>query len=49
MTLSGSGPSVVVWAEPDRAAAVRAELESSLPAGTTVLTLRVARRGARTA
>ena len=48
VTLSGSGPSVVVWAEPDRAAAVALELESSLPAGTTVLTLRVASRGART-
>ena len=46
MTLSGSGPSVVVWAEPERAAAVADELESLLPADTTVLTLRVAREGA---
>jgi homoserine kinase len=47
VTLSGSGPSVVVWAEPDRAAALAQELASSLPAGTTVLTLRVASEGAR--
>jgi homoserine kinase len=47
VTLSGSGPSVVVWAEPERAAAVAQELESSLPPGTTVLTLRVASEGAR--
>jgi homoserine kinase len=47
VTLSGSGPSVVVWAEPDRAAAVAQELESTLPAGTTVLTLRIASEGAR--
>jgi homoserine kinase len=46
VTLSGSGPSVVVWAEPDRATAVARELESLLPADTTVLTLRVAREGA---
>ena len=49
MTLSGSGPSVVVWAEPERAGAVARELESTLPAGTTVLTLRVAREGAHAA
>ena len=46
VTLSGSGPSVVVWAKPERAAAVADELESLLPADTTVLTLRVAREGA---
>ena len=49
VTLSGSGPSVVVWAEPERAGAVARELESTLPAGTTVLTLRVAREGAHAA
>jgi len=48
VTLSGSGPSVVVWAEPDRAAAVAQELTSLLPDDTTVLTLRVAREGAHT-
>ncbi|HTR33548.1 MAG TPA: hypothetical protein VMH47_06700 [Gaiellaceae bacterium] len=48
LTLSGSGPSVVVWAEPGRAAAVAEELESLLPDDTTVLTLRVAREGAHT-
>ena len=48
VTLSGSGPSVIVWAEPERAGAVAHELESLLPAGTSVLTLRVAREGAHT-
>lgn len=47
VTLSGSGPSVVVWARPERAAAVARELESTLPPGTTVLALRVAHEGAR--
>ena len=47
VTLSGSGPSVVVWAEPERADAVAQELESSLPLGTKVLALRVASEGAR--
>ena len=48
VTLSGSGPSVVVWTEPERAGAVAHELESTLPAGTTVLTLPVVSQGART-
>lgn len=49
VTLSGSGPSVVVWAALERAAEVAAELERSLPGGTRVLPLRVAPRGARLA
>lgn len=49
VTLSGSGPSVVVWAENDRAADVTRELEESLPDDTMVLPLRVAQEGARTA
>ncbi len=48
ITLSGSGPSVVVWVEPERAESVASELETLLPADTTVLTLRVARQGAHT-
>lgn len=46
VTLSGSGPSVVVWADEPDVAAVAAELERTLPADTTVLPLRVARKGA---
>ena len=46
LTLSGSGPSVVVWALPEHAAAVAAELEDSLPDDTRVLQLRVAQEGA---
>jgi len=46
VTLSGSGPSVVVWADPARAADVAHELERSLPDDTTVLPLRVAQEGA---
>ena len=49
VTLSGSGPSVVVWAAPDRADGVAAALESSLPDDTRVLPLRVAQEGARLA
>ena len=49
VTLSGSGPSVVVWAENDRAAEVARELKDSLPDDTMVLPLRVAQEGARTA
>jgi homoserine kinase len=49
VTLSGSGPSVVVWAENDRAAEIALELEDSLPDDTMVLPLRVAQEGARTA
>jgi homoserine kinase len=46
VTLSGSGPSVVVWAENDRAADVALELKDSLPDDTMVLPLRVAQEGA---
>jgi homoserine kinase len=49
VTLSGSGPSVVVWAENARAADVALELKNSLPDDTMVLPLRVAQEGARTA
>jgi homoserine kinase len=49
LTLSGSGPSVVVWAAHERAADVAAELERILPADTRVLALRVAQEGARLA
>jgi homoserine kinase len=45
-TLSGSGPSVVVWAEKDSAERVAAALERALPDGTRVLPLRVAHEGA---
>ena len=37
VTLSGSGPSVVVWAAHDRAAGVAAELRETLPDDTRVL------------
>jgi homoserine kinase len=46
VTLSGSGPSVVVWARPERADDVVGELGRSLPDHTTVLPLRVAQEGA---
>ena len=46
VTLSGSGPSVVVWAERERAGDVARELEGTVPAGTRVLPLPVAREGA---
>ena len=46
VTLSGSGPSVVVWAEPDRVDEVVASLEQSVPSSATVLPLRVAQAGA---
>lgn len=49
VTLSGSGPSVVVWASQERAAEVATELERSLPPDTRVLPLRVAQEGARLA
>ena len=49
VTLSGSGPSVVVWAENARAADVARELKDSLPDDTMVLPLRVAQEGATTA
>ncbi len=47
VTLSGSGPSVVVWAARERADGVAAELQDSLPDDTRVLQLRVAQEGAR--
>jgi homoserine kinase len=45
-TLSGSGPSVVVWAEPEHADSVAAAIERIVPDDTTVLPLRVAQEGA---
>ena len=45
VTLSGSGPSVVVWAEKSRAAVVALALEGRYH-DTTVLPLRIANRGA---
>jgi homoserine kinase len=47
VTLSGSGPSVVVWVAPKRAGEVAAVLEQVLPDNTRVLQLRVAQEGAR--
>jgi len=49
VTLSGSGPSVVVWAAHDRAADVAARLRETLSDDTRLLPLRVAQRGARLA
>jgi homoserine kinase len=46
VTLSGSGPSVVVWADKRRAADVAEALRHSLPDDTTVLPLAVADKGA---
>ena len=46
VTLSGSGPSVVVWAEREHADSVAAELVRTLPENTKVLPLRVAQTGA---
>jgi homoserine kinase len=46
VTLSGSGPSVVVWAAHDRIDGVVASLERSVPSSATVLPLRVAQAGA---
>ena len=48
-TLSGSGPSVVVWAADDRADDLAGELRRRLLPDTTVLPLRVAQEGARLA
>ena len=48
-TLSGSGPSVVVWAEPEHAESVAAEVQQIVPDDTTVLPLRVAQEGAHIA
>lgn len=46
VTLSGSGPSVVVWARAERTDDVVGELERTVPANTTVLPLRIAQEGA---
>ena len=46
ITLSGSGPSVVVWAEPGRVADVVAGVAAVVPEGTQVLPLPVAEQGA---
>ena len=46
VTLSGSGPSVVVWADKCRGDEVAAALRASLSDDTTVLPLRVAEKGA---
>ena len=47
MTLSGSGPSVVVWAEPGRVQAVAAALEARLD-DARVLPLAIAGHGTET-
>jgi homoserine kinase len=49
VTLSGSGPSVVVWTEEAARDATAADLARRLPPDTTVLPLAVARRGAHVA
>jgi homoserine kinase len=49
VTLSGSGPSVVVWAPHARADDVAAALQASIPDDARVLQLRVAQEGARLA
>lgn len=46
VTLSGSGPSVVVWARSERAGDVADELKRTVPDNTTVLPLRIAQEGA---
>jgi homoserine kinase len=48
VTLSGSGPSVVVWAKRDQLPAVVSAIRRAVPADTTVLPLRVAQEGAAT-
>jgi homoserine kinase len=49
VTLSGSGPSVVVWAEPGRVGDVVAGVAAVVPEGTQVLPLPVAEQGAHLA
>ena len=49
VTLSGSGPSVVVWAEPGRVGDVVAGIAAVVPAGTQVLPLPVTDQGAHLA
>lgn len=46
VTLSGSGPSVVLWAARDSAADIARELKGFVPDDTMVLPLRVAQEGA---
>jgi homoserine kinase len=46
LTLSGSGPSVVVWAEKEHALAVTAALRAQLSEDTNVLPLGIAKEGA---
>ncbi len=46
VTLSGSGPSVVVWAAEQQIADVVEQLQRTLPPDTTVLPLKVAQTGA---
>ena len=46
VTLSGSGPSVVVWAEPGRVGDVIGGVAKVVPTGTQVLPLPVSERGA---
>jgi homoserine kinase len=49
VTLSGSGPSVVVWADKRREAEVLAALEHTVSAETRIVPLRVASEGAQAA
>jgi homoserine kinase len=49
VTLSGSGPSVVVWAEPGRVADVVSGVAALIPESAQVLPLTVADRGAHLA
>jgi homoserine kinase len=46
VTLSGSGPTVVVWSEPDDVDAVERELEETLPDGSEVIVLDIVPEGA---
>jgi homoserine kinase len=46
VTLSGSGPTVIVWAEPGRVGDVVAGIAAAVPAGTQVLPLPVTDQGA---
>ena len=46
VTLSGSGPTVIAWAEPGRAPGVAAALEAALAGDAEILQLRVAGDGA---
>lgn len=48
VTLSGSGPSVVVWADRDRVPEVVAAICQTVPADTMVLPLGIAQQGAHT-